>query len=70
MQSSTVSMGYNMGNQLLIAALKAQLIVARGRLRGMEHLDHSDTAIRNAYHIEYEVIDALELEIKELESEV
>ena len=55
---------------MLIAALKAQLIVARGRLRGMEHLDHSDTAIRNAYHIECEVIDALELEIKELESEV
>ena len=67
MQSSIVFTGCNMENQLLIAALKAQLIVARGRLRGM---DHSDTAIRNAYHIECEVIDALELEIKELESEV
>lgn len=70
MQSSTVSMGCNMETQLLIAALKAKLIAARGYLRELEHLDHSDINVRNAYLIQCEVIDELELEIKELESEV
>lgn len=59
-----------MEQQLLIAALKAQLFVLRAELHAMRFLDHSDNTIRDIWSVKSDVVDQIEVEIKRLETEV
>lgn len=56
-----------MENQLLIAALKAQLFVLNSRLSALACYDHSNDSIRIDWNITSHQVDEIVLEIKRLE---
>lgn len=59
-----------METQLLIAALKAQLIVLRAGLGALGFEDHSNNAVRRQWNVASEQCNAVEAEIKRLEGEI
>lgn len=59
-----------METQLILIVLTAQLFVLRAELKAMKTMDRSNNTIREIWNVKSETADAIEAEIKRLESEV